>query len=119
MEHTWIDGKCAYCGANQRDYDRGEGLETHAYTFIHTDDTQKRLSHAVWRRNAIRRNHWEPAVPRLGQSGGEAVGSFAMPIYQKFVEAAKGIEPRYLIMVTPSRSFASGRGLDDLGRNAR
>lgn len=50
---------------------------------------------------------------QLGQSGGEAVGSFAMPIYQKFIEAAKGIEPRYLIMVTPSRWFAGGRGLDD------
>ena len=27
---------------------------------------------------------------QLGQSGGDAIGSFAMPIYQKFVEAAKG-----------------------------
>jgi site-specific DNA-methyltransferase (adenine-specific) len=50
---------------------------------------------------------------QLGQSGGEAIGSFAMPIYQKFVEAAKGIEPRYLTMVNPSRWFAGGRGLDD------
>src|SRR5438309_2209451 len=22
-EHPWIDGKCTYCGANRRDYDRG------------------------------------------------------------------------------------------------
>ncbi|HEY1613518.1 MAG TPA: hypothetical protein VGF97_07510, partial [Rhizomicrobium sp.] len=30
-EHKWTDGKCKYCGAHARDYDRGEGLETHAY----------------------------------------------------------------------------------------
>src|SRR5690348_7895917 len=23
IEHSWVDGKCRYCGANQRDYDRG------------------------------------------------------------------------------------------------
>src|SRR3954466_15338456 len=31
MEHTWVDGKCRYCGASQKTLDRGEGLETHAY----------------------------------------------------------------------------------------
>lgn len=50
---------------------------------------------------------------QLGQSGGEAVGGFAMPVYQKFVQAAKGIDPHYVIMVTPSRWFAGGRGLDE------
>ena len=54
MEHTWVDDKCIYCGANARDYDRGGGLETHAYAFIHTDDIETRVS----RWQAPRRRCW-------------------------------------------------------------
>ena len=30
-EHTWVNGKCTFCGTSQSALDRGEGLETHAY----------------------------------------------------------------------------------------
>lgn len=112
MEHSWTDGKCKFCGANQRDYDRGEGLESHAYALIHTDDVKTRVSELFGGKMQFDVIIGNPPY-QLGQSGGEAVGGFAMPIYQKFVQAAKGLDPHFVIMVTPSRWFAGGRGLDE------
>ena len=111
-EHTWVEGKCQCCGANQRDYDRGEGLETHAYAIIHTNDGKARLSAMFGGDMQFDVIIGNPPY-QLGQSGGDAVGGFAMPIYQKFVEAAKGLDPRFIVMVTPSRWFAGGRGLEE------
>jgi site-specific DNA-methyltransferase (adenine-specific) len=50
---------------------------------------------------------------QLGQSGGESVGGFAMPIYQEFIKAAKSLDPKFVVMVTPARWYAGGRGLDE------
>lgn len=131
IEHSWVgatqfvetadengnpitkgtDGKCKYCGANQRDYDRGDQLESHAYALIHADDVKARISHMFGDNMQFDVIVGNPPY-QLGQSGGEAVGSFAMPIYQKFVDAAKALEPRYAVIVIPSRWFAGGRGLD-------
>src|SRR5258708_7625829 len=44
IEHTWVGGKCRYCGASQKALDRGKGLETHAYAFIHTDNITTRVA---------------------------------------------------------------------------
>jgi site-specific DNA-methyltransferase (adenine-specific) len=111
-EHTWVDGKCPYCGANRRDYDRGAGLETHAYAFIHTDDVKTRLAQLFGGDMQFDVIIGNPPY-QLGSSGGDAQGSFAMPIYQKFIQAAKSLDPKHIVMVTPSRWFAGGRGLDD------
>lgn len=112
MEHSWVAGRCAYCGANRRDYDRGEGVETHAYPFLHTEDIKPRLSGFLGGDVQFDVIIGNPPY-QLGQSGGDAVGGFAMPIYQQFVRAAKSLDPRFVVMVTPSRWFAGGRGLDE------
>lgn len=111
-EHTWDEEKCAYCGANRRDYDRGIELETHAYAFIHTEDIKTRIAELFGAGMQFDVIIGNPPY-QLGQSGGDAMGGFAMPIYQEFVRAAKSLDPRFLVMVTPSRWFAGGRGLDE------
>jgi site-specific DNA-methyltransferase (adenine-specific) len=111
-EHSWINTKCKFCGANERDYSRGSALETHAYAFIHTDDLDAHMRELFGGNMRFDVVIGNPPY-QLGQSGGDAVGGFAMPIYQKFVQAAKSLDPTFILMVTPSRWFAGGRGLEE------
>lgn len=108
IEHTWDKGKCAYCGASQATYDRGEGLETHAYTFIHTDDIKTRMAELFGGDMQFDVIIGNPPY-QLGDGG---FGTSAAPIYQLFVEKALELDPCYAVFVTPSRWMAGGKGLD-------
>jgi hypothetical protein len=93
IEHTWASGKCVYCGANQHDYERGEELETHAYAFIHTGEINTWIDELFGGDMQFDVIIGNPPY-QLGSSGGDSQGSFAMPIYQKFVQTAKSLDPR-------------------------
>ena len=102
------NGKCKYCGASQKTLDRGEGLETHAYAFIHTDDIKARIAE-LWG-DEMQFDVIIGNPPYQLDDGG--YGTSAAPIYQLFVQRALDLDPRFAIFVTPSRWMAGGKGLD-------
>jgi site-specific DNA-methyltransferase (adenine-specific) len=109
LEHTWDGTKCAYCGAPRTIFDRDEGLETHAYAYIHTDDIKTRLAELFGGHMRFEVIIGNPPYQMTGGAGGSSDSS----IYHLFVQQALNLEPRYAVFVTPSRWMAGGRGLDE------
>jgi len=106
-EHKWKNKKCIFCGAAADTLDRGEDAETHAYAFIHSDNIKGRMAEIFGDDMQFDVIIGNP--PYQLSDGGH--GASASPIYHKFVNQAKALEPRLLSLVIPSRWFGGGKGL--------
>lgn len=105
-EHSWVRGRCKYCGASRKYFDRGEELETHAYAFIHTSNIKARMAELFGGDMQFDVIVGNPPY-QIDDEGGHR----PVPLYHKFVRQAKMLAPRQLVMVTPSRWMAGGLGL--------
>jgi site-specific DNA-methyltransferase (adenine-specific) len=109
LEHTWVGEKCTFCGAPKATFgEKREGLETHAYAFIHTDTIKTRVAELFGENMQFDVVIGNPPYQMKGGAGGTSDSS----IYHLFVEQAIKLEPRYMSMVIPSRWMAGGRGMD-------
>jgi site-specific DNA-methyltransferase (adenine-specific) len=108
IEHKWADERCVFCGAGRSTFNRNDGLETHAYALIHTDNPKTKLAEIFGETMQFDVIIGNPPY-QIDAEG----NTRTMPIYQKFVDSAMTLDPRYILMITPSRWFAGGLGLDE------
>jgi site-specific DNA-methyltransferase (adenine-specific) len=94
------------------EYERTIDLETYAYAFIHSENLRKKLEDMFGEDMQFDVIIGNPPY-QLGSDG----GTRDVPIYQKFVEQAKTLEPRFISMVIPARWMASGLGLSEFRKS--
>lgn len=101
IKHDYSKGNtCLLCGANKNKNNENN----HAYELIHISD--KRLEE-------LKNMKWDLIIgnpPYQLKDGGSDAS--ATPLYNKFIEQAQKLQPRYLTMIIPSRWMKAGKGLD-------
>lgn len=109
LEHTYVSGKCKYCGATEVVYDRGKEFETYAYEWLHTNNP-----------GGIFNMKFDVIIsnpPYQLKVAKQEEQQNAISIYDMFVETAIKLKPKYVSMIIPSRWMTGGRGVDSFRKN--
>lgn len=106
-EHDFKAGRCQVCGAPE-DLERGDTRENYAYAFIHGAYPIEEMEDMKF--DVIVGN--PPYQIGMKDADGKRTANIT-PLYQLFVERAIDLDPRYLVMITPSRWFTGGKGLEE------
>ncbi|GCD88774.1 Eco57I restriction-modification methylase domain-containing protein [Nocardioides sp. LS1] len=110
-EHTFpkkkdgtVTGGCTRCGA-PLSLERGESRENYAYSFIH----------GAYPTEEMKNMKFDVIVGNPPYQAGDKKNEDdrAAPVYDRFVTQAIDMNPRYVVMVTPSRWFTGGWGLNE------
>lgn len=108
--------KCKYCGLGKESkYLDANQREKYAYEFIHVNHLviERHLNNRFFGGNKKMKFDIIIGNPPYQLATSGSVESQAVPIYQKFVEQAKNLSPKYLCMIIPSRWMIGGFALDD------
>lgn len=125
LEHTWAGGqsgaveidaegnefqpitgsRCSFCGASKGQLG---AAETHAYALLHRDNPSDFVREVFGDEMQFDVIIGNP--PYQFDDGG--YGNAASPIYNKFVDACKALDPRLLCLVIPARWYSGGKGLE-------
>lgn len=101
-QHNFVNGRCTICRGPE-DLERA-GRENYAYSFIH----------GAYPTQEIQNMRFDVVVTNPPfQLATEGYGATASTIYHLFVEKAIAMDPRYVVMITPSRWFSGGKGLNE------
>ena len=101
VQHNFENKSCSNCGASREAFERTSDEENFAYYFIHQPIPFDMKFDVVIGNPPYH-------IKDGSGKGGEAYKQ----IYGLFVEQAMKLKPRYLCMITPSRWFIGGKGLD-------
>lgn len=106
VEHEFFRGRCSECLAGEAQHGGGPETENYAYALLHQEGRRFIEKEIGLKFDIVVGN------PPYQMDGGGG-GTNATPLYNLFVNQAKMLNPQHIVMITPSRWMAGGRGLEE------
>ena len=95
-------GGCRVCGAPVH-LERGDSRENYAYAFIHE----------AYPTEEMKDMQFDVIIGNPPYQLGLDDNTRSKPIYHYFIDRAIALDPKYLVMIVPSRWFSGGLGMDE------